>query len=135
MTTPETLDCGHVSTPNGCAAGYATRSDNTRICYGCANESQRAELKTADRFVAYLTVPVSTDEDWANRRPGAVNASLLTTWSGGKLATVVSLRRTRHNIGGYLYRFNAIDVHGQHWYGTSPGPNMYARMRKSKARS
>jgi hypothetical protein len=38
----------------------------------------------------------------------------------------------RHNIGGTLYRFRATDVHGQKWYGTSPGPQMYARMHKAK---
>ena len=88
------------------------------------DEAQRADLRTAQVYMAYLT-----------GKPGSVYGDYeLTTWTGGKLATVTYAQQGRHNIGGKLYRFRAIDVHGQHWHGTSPGPGMYARMRRSKGK-
>lgn len=122
---PELLSCGHLSTPptSGCgAAGYATRPDGTRICYTCADASERESLKTARAFTAYLS-------NGAHSTPTGYH---LTTWTGGILANVTTLTRGNHNIGGFLYRFRAVDVHGQKWYGTSPGPGMYARMRRAK---
>lgn len=126
MATIETLDCGHLSTPNRYLAGYATASDGHRICYNCADVAQREDLKTADRFTAYLSVPQHTATSHTT------TGSTLTTWTGGRLARVTYLTKCRHNIGGHLYRFEAFDVHGQRWIGTSPGPGMYARMRRAK---
>ena len=121
-TQPIMLDCGHLSTPRGCATGYAQTSDERRICYSCADASERDALKTAERFTAYLS----------NGPQGNETHYRLTTWTGGTLALVTSLTRGNHNIGGFLYRFRAVDVHGGRWYGTSPGPGMYARMRRAK---
>lgn len=122
------LSCGHPPTSDaGCGTGYATiRETNERICYACADARQVADLLTADRYVAYLKVPVHTPTSHTT------TGSTLTTWTGGTLARVTWLTKSRHNIGGHLYHFNATDVHGQQWYGTSPGPGMYARMRKCK---
>lgn len=121
-TQPMMLDCGHMSTPSGCTTGYARTSDERRICYSCADDSERDALKTVERFTAYLS----------NGPQGNETAYRLTTWTGGTLARVTSLTRGNHNIGGFLYRFRAVDVHGGRWYGTSPGPGMYARMRRAK---
>lgn len=126
----DTLDCGHVlhvpdatrATGTG-ASGYARTNEGRTLCYACAHDRAVADLLTSDRMVAYLNVPKHGVRD---------GGSTLTDWPGGTLARVTYLTRGRHNIGGYLYRFTAIDVHGQHWYGTSPGPGMYARMRKAK---
>ena len=60
----------------------------------------------------------------------------LTTWSGVKLADVTSLVR----IGRYtpsqgfvgLTAVRAVDVHGQEWYGRSPGVGLYAHMRRKR---
>lgn len=130
MQTPELLDCGHLSQPqdwgNGSGLpGYASdRNSKRRICYDCADNEQRNDLKTHDRYVAYLT---STAE-----------GPMLTTWPGGKLATITRIWDSA--IGGFMgrtliKRFQAIDVHGNRWYGTSPGFCMYARMRRSKSRA
>lgn len=123
------LSCGHLPTSDaGCGTGYAiTHDTNERICYDCANAREVADLLTADRYVAYLKVPEHTPTS----QPRHPKASL-TTWTGCTLARVSRLTKSHHNIGGYLYHFNATDVHGQQWYGTSPGPDMYARMRKCK---
>lgn len=122
-TQPTMLDCGHLSTPTGYVTGYAITPDARRICYTCADARELAALATADHYVAYLS-NVSQGDDTHYR---------LTTWSGGTLARVTSLNRGHHNIGGFLYRFRAVDVHGGHWYGTSPGPGMYARMRRARS--
>lgn len=122
---PEVLDCGHDAKPDGIKAGYATRADGTRICYDCADREQVEALKTADTFVGYLS----------NGPQGKQTSYRLTTWTGGHLATVGTLVRRDHNIGGFLYYINAIDAHGQQWHGTSPGPGMYARMRKNKVQT
>ena len=129
--TPVMLDCGHQSTPQRWADGSGTPGyarevgTDRRICYACADAREQADLLTHDRYTAYLT-PTKPPEppDWQ-----------LTTWTGGVLAWLTAPpTKGRHNIGGYLWRFRAVDVHGQYWYGTSPGPNMYARMRKVKGK-
>ncbi len=122
------LSCGHEPSPHGAhTTGTARRSDGSAICWTCADREQRDALKTAQTYTAYLT-HLKTDD-------GYVKASILTTWTGGHLANVTRLWQTR--IGGFLgrqtiYRFRATDVHGQQWYGTSPGPGMYARMHRAK---
>lgn len=120
-TMSEVLSCGHPPTPDsGCGTGYATTRDtNERICYSCADARERESLKTQNTFAAYLSG----------------DSKHLTTWTGGVLATVT--HRWFTSAGGFargttITRFRATDVHGQRWYGTSPGPNMYARMRKAK---
>jgi hypothetical protein len=124
----KTLDCGHQPSPHSeHTTGTAHTTDGREICWTCADAEQREQLRTADTFTAYLT-PVLTAE-------GHTKGHALTTWTGGHLATVTVLTCGRHNIGGQLYRFRAVDVHGAQWYGTSPGPQMYARMRKAKVRS
>lgn len=118
-------DCGHeYHEPWGGtgAAGYTTLPDGKKICYACADERQREELKTADTFVAYM------DHDDHMKK--------IVTWTGGLLAKCdhVYLAKHRGFHGSYYLRwyFRAVDIHGARWYGTSPGPGMYARMRRVK---
>lgn len=119
------LSCGHQPSPHSeYTTGTAYTNDGREICWSCADKQQKQELKTADRFVAYLTP--------ATKGRFSATGYVLTTWSGGVLACIEYLSKGRHNIGSTLYRFRAVDVHGQRWYGTSPGPGMYARMRKAK---
>lgn len=94
-----------------------------RICYDCANAREVAALQTATTYAAYMGgIP---EGDYRPRS--------LSTWTGHHLALITWCERRRHNIGGFLYYFRARDVHGAYWYGTSPGPNMYARMRRAKS--
>jgi hypothetical protein len=135
------LDCGHLTTRTDFrpgysgGSGYATTPEGKRICYPCADDREREHLRTDDRIVGYLQVYdrtiVSYNGGIYRYNPGG---SKVTTWPGGDLMRVTSLKRTRHNIGGFIFRLTAIDVHGQHWYGTSPGPGMYCRMRKAVQR-
>ena len=93
------------------------------MCYDCANAGERDAIKTGDTYTAYLTL----DKD--RQLP------VLTTWPGGRLANVTAIWET--SAGGFarhvtIMRFRAVDIHGAHWYGTSPGVGMYARMRRAK---
>jgi len=61
----------------------------------------------------------------------------LTTWIGEHAADILSLTASRrYGFGGFqhtLYYFRARDIYGHLWTGTSPGPNMYARVRRIKS--
>lgn len=50
------LDCGHepTKTTSSVMAGTASDKDGRSMCYGCAEDRERADLRTADRFFAYL---------------------------------------------------------------------------------
>lgn len=133
----EVLDCGHLSLPPdpsiGGASGYAVRPDQTRICYACADESEREALKTSDKIFAYLSDAVTEPKHGTTIRP-----SEITTWTGGHLMSIVSIvwRRVgfcdvtgRRPMSAFI---TARDVHGAVWIGRSPGHGMYARMRRAK---
>jgi hypothetical protein len=111
------LDCGHEPSPHSeSTTGTAHTPDGREICCSCADNEQREALKTATSFMAYLNS----------------EGTKLTTWTGGELATIRQMWGVHNNMAGTIQRFRAVDVHGQHWYGTSPGPGMYARMHKNK---
>ncbi len=123
---------GHPDAP---AVGIAQAKDtgaDVGFCADCAAKVETDALLKADRIMAYLHVPESGQKNGQHWH--ITTGSTLQTFTGITLARVTYLSRERHNIGGYLYHFRTVDVHGQHWYGTSPGPSMYARMRKCKAR-
>lgn len=112
------IDCGSVLVPmTDGPTGIAYTAANEPMCYPCADKRQIAQLTERAPMLVYM----SSDE------------RTLTTWTGGKLATITRVRKARNNFGGTLrYYFRATDVHGAAWHGTSPGPNMFARMRPSK---
>lgn len=123
-------ECGHVAVASGSTTGYAVlRVEKTvpstgvtipaegRACFACADELEREDLKQANTFFAYLSG----------------DGKRITTWTGGKLADVTG--SVEHKVGFHgstrIY-FDAVDVHGVKWYGTTPGTGMYARMRRRK---
>lgn len=135
----EVLDCGHAPTPgHEPGTGYAVfpNAGNVELCYDCTNAYELEEIKHADRYSASLYAP-RADAQTANTRAGlGIIPWTLQTWTGGVLARVTAHWQT--SAGGFacrtmIVRFRAIDVHGGRWYGTSPGPGMYARMRRVKA--
>jgi hypothetical protein len=82
---------------------------------------ERADLKTAHRFTAYL----SKDEEG--------RAWYVTTWTGHRLMRVVSIYRGRRfTWGGYqrCYYFRARDVHGHVWTGQGEGEGIYCTLRR-----
>lgn len=102
--------CGAVK-PVGTSGvtGYARTADgNAIICYECADRMQVAELKDRSKpFCAY----VSSD------------GRAITTWSGGKLMTVIRSRPCQltrrsnwHSRDSYM-SIRARDVHGGEWCG------------------
>lgn len=114
------LTCGHPESEHGeHTRGYAELADGSRICYACAEAREKSELLTHDTHTAYLV------------------GDTLTGWPGWVIARMT--RQWNSAIGGFMgrqtiVRFQAVDVHGQKWYGTSPGNHMYARMHKSAGR-
>lgn len=77
----EKLDCGHMSTPDGFAAGYATDPvTDKRMCYECAATVDRQHVarmtRTSDVLFAYIV----------NRQPqlhrDGVQLVNITTWPG-----------------------------------------------------
>jgi hypothetical protein len=77
---------------------------------------QLRRLKTAREDVLYL----SSD------------GRLITTWIGEVAGYVTHLRKRPSPIGGGFYNLRFRSVHGHSWSGTSPGPGMYARVRRMK---
>lgn len=121
------LDCGHEPSVHGeHTTGTARTRDGREICWECSHAGEVAAMSTADSYTAYLVDKLGTP-DISNPR------YVLTDWPGKVLARVTYLNKGRHNIGGSLYRFRAVDTKGAYWYGTSPGPGMYARMHRAKA--
>jgi len=101
-TTTTTYDCSRCDrpcTPDGVGTGYARMPDGKTLCYGCADETQRADMLGSTKFTAYLG-------------PGD---HTITTWSGGVLGSVLTLTRTRTQTW-----ITARDVHGQVWRGCGP---------------
>lgn len=157
MTTT-TLSCGHEPSPHSehttgtahtackcVGTGKGTHRpdcESREICWSCADALQREELKSARTFTAYL-VKISTPGIRPVLSKVAYEAQSITTftpthelqtWSGGNLANVTSLATVRNGgfCPGTRITFRAIDIHGQRWYGTSPGFGMNARMRRAK---
>ena len=115
----KTLACGHEPSPHSdFTTGTAYTTDGREICWECADKEQRAALLTEKHYFSYLNS----------------DATKLTTWSGGTLATIRRLWKVGNNFAGTILRFRAIDVHGQEWYGTSPGAGMYARMHRKASK-
>ena len=60
----------------------------------------------------------------------------LTTWPGDHAAVILKMTASRrwgfYGVPYTLYYFTARDIHGNLWTGTSPGPQMYARVRRIK---
>ena len=121
--TPKPLNCGHEPSPHGeHTTGTGHTADGRELCWECCNRDERDALRTAQHYSAYLTCT-----------EGGTYA--LTTWPGGELAKVTAIWET--SAGGFargttIYRFRAVDDDGQRWYGTSPGPGMYARMHRAR---
>ena len=95
-----------------------------RICYSCATVREQLMLRTARRYTAYL----STD------------GSRLITWTGNPLARVLTTKTARVGFADGSGRrperwyLTAIDDWDHFWLATSPGPDMYARMRRAAPR-
>lgn len=109
------LSCGHTpSLHENFTTGTAHLPDGREICYACADEMQRADLLTSDRFTGY----VSSD------------GKCLTTWTGGRLGSVsIGHRHPWSRERSYI---RAYDLHGQTWHGTG-APGMWCNLRKCKA--
>lgn len=119
--TPTICACGHPPTPQGpdsCTTGVAWTQGNVPLCFDCADLAQREDMKRADAWSGYL----------------ASDGQTITTWSGGKLASVTMLHKFKLGgaCRGTAYTIHAIDTYGGRWHGRSPGPGMYCKLRRLK---
>lgn len=115
MLNTDILGCGHLPTSTeGCGTGYARTSEGRTLCYSCADDAQRADIQTADRFTAY----VSTD------------GRTLTTWSGGTLGRVQQISAPAYTPTGGEYRYVYARAAGVDWWGRGGGPGMYVNLRR-----
>jgi hypothetical protein len=112
------LDCGHPPTVphNPMTSGTAHTQDGREICCACADNEQRAALATATEYAGYV--------DRKRKQ--------ITTWTGGKLATLTDTWTIWNNFGGDLLCWNAVDDSGREWYGKGAGDGMITRMHLRK---
>lgn len=117
------VDCGHYVTPghfyaNGVpmTTGYARAADtDARMCYSCADDMQRTELATADRFTGYLSA----------------DGRSVTTWTGGTLARVTEHWTSRAAHKTYV---RAVTPDGARWHGQGPAESgTYVNLRRCKS--
>lgn len=137
--TIETLDCGHAprwtpNKPHPCGTcdpdrtetfttGSATTTDGRTLCHPCAERMEADALPKESQVFAYLNASDPTHDIGA----------CVTTWTGGVLFPRVHFHRARVGFhGAWRYYLSATDATGARWYGTSPGPGMYCRMRRAK---
>jgi len=109
--------CGKACVADGFAAGYAVTNDNRRICYGCANEREKADFAKSEAYFAYMSG----------------DGKAVTTWTGERLATVTYSRRHRGGFGGEYFTLDATAPDGSRWYGRGAGPGMYCRLKRRKS--
>lgn len=104
---------GHIG-----GTGYATlRDTNERICYPCADTSERLAMRKDRKVFAYLS------DDQRH----------VTTWTGGTLARVTWVSAPRHVGFGRRIYVNAIDATGQKWHGSGPADNgTHVRLTRTK---
>jgi hypothetical protein len=103
METTRILSCGHEPSPHSeHTTGTAHTTDGREICWACADNESREQMKTAASFVVY------------------VGDNNVTTWTGGNLGGIL-YRSVTHIFGhkGIAYRIR--DVHGQVWHGRHAG--------------
>lgn len=110
-------DCGREFKAEGFTAGYATlNSSKRKVCYACADSRQRGDL--LDRSLPFV---------------GYLSGGKITSWTGGKLMTVIMQRARWNNFArGYIVSIRAMDCHGKEWHGVGSGEGMCIRLRPCK---
>ena len=135
------LDCGHRATPDfflvadhaayadtpgqgvSGTPGYATvAATGERICYADADKRARADLSAAGAEGQPFGGGYISSDD-----------SMITTWTGGKLARITRTGVSRSGFNGSeIHSYRATDRDGRVWYGRNGGPGMTITLRPSK---
>jgi len=128
---PIKLDCGHVSTPSGCAAGMATSCVTGKtLCYCCAAEVTRGIMREEGKISGvYLTAKGFPRDPY--KLVGFIG-SKITTWDGTVLAeNVYILSAWKNNFGddrvAFRFRFD-----GAVWSGSGGGYGQSCHARRTK---
>lgn len=116
-------DCGHrigTGKHGTVTAGWRYATDRRRgvLCFPCADDQQREDMRIDGSTLGYLSGDQKT----------------VTTWTGGVLLTVTRHHRASNGgVAGHRSYVQARDLAtGQTWYGVGPGRGMYMRMRRHK---
>lgn len=109
-------DCGTLCDSFGIHKRFGTTSDGKVCCYDCCNKREEADFLKSQRYTAYLSG----------------DAKRVTTWTGGQLARVMYVKRSRHNMAGFVYRVWARDSKGREWYSQCGIPGQAMRLRLLK---
>lgn len=124
-----TCDCGHDSTPEGLASGYARHEDGSTVCYQCA----------ADEDYQYALAMTPTDaplfayvKDWPTG--DSARRIVITTWPEVKLGYgFMSLDRYAvHGVGGRKLHVEAFIGGRRFWGWHYPDSGSYVRLRPYK---
>jgi hypothetical protein len=125
-----TLSCGHEPTwtakgahaigtpgePDSFTTGTAHTLDGFEICHVCAEREEEKRLQEYSTACAYLD---STGK-------------FVTSWTGGILASVRDLHKTRAGFSRSRHYFQAKDNKGNLWSGSGEGPGMFCRLKRVK---
>lgn len=109
MLEPEMLDCGHMSTPDGFATGYACDGDK-RICYDCCAKIERQAMIDTGKATLYL---VGGQDEHCGYE--------VTNWPGNMRFNVRSSRRGRHNMTGKRIDVWFVGPDRHWWWGVQYG--------------
>lgn len=117
--TPAICACGHPPTPqakDSCTTGVGWTRGDVPLCFDCSAFAEREDFIRAQAYFAYLSG----------------DGKRIMTWTGHTLAQVSRETVRRVGYGGERTYLRAVDSRGQAWHGTSPGRNMYCRLRRAK---
>lgn len=130
-------DCGHTipALPAGHTGGtgYATTSDNRRICYECAAVATRAHMLAEGRECLYVVYRPRHDTTPAHAREGT--GWFITDWPGVLEFPVFNVTISRGCGFGRSYRIVTGRFRGpagELWTFRNQGDNQIARCRRLK---
>ena len=106
-------DCGHIESEcSDFTRGYGKDKDGKTFCYDCCHKNDLEEMKTAQKFTAYMSQDGRQLVNWPGRVLGRVSVGNRHPWS-----------RERFYI-------SVVDVHGQKWHGVGAA-GMWASIIKN----
>lgn len=115
------MNCAHEFVTEGCATGYATLPDGSKVCYGCAAERDRLtmiEKGHSRNLPLYLIEQNTVVSNWPNTL---------------RFKLFPRMAESRHNIGGKRLDFWFVGPDGHVWHGYQIGEyNQIAHCKRTQ---